>query len=61
MIQDVYLDALAAPFDTRGWEQEFLTQWPPASPAHDSYFRRIVHGPDYPMARAQGIRHRYEN
>jgi hypothetical protein len=55
MIQDVYLDALAVPFDTRGWEQEFLTQWPPTSPAHCSYFRRIVHGPDYAIEQAQAV------
>ena len=53
-IRGVYLDALAVQFDTRGWEQEFLTQWPPTSPAYSSYFRRIVHGPDYAIEQARG-------
>lgn len=52
-ISTVYLDALAAPFDARRWQEEFLTQWPPASPAHHSYFARMVHGPDYALQHAQ--------
>jgi len=39
-------------FDADRWERGFLTNWPPESPAHRSYFSRIVHGPDYTMEQA---------
>lgn len=48
----IHLDALALKFDADRWEREFLTNWPPESPAHRSYFSRIVHGSDYTMAQA---------
>ena len=30
----------------------FLARWPPGSPAHASYYRRIVAGPDYALTQA---------
>lgn len=34
-------------FDTGRWQQEFLAQWPPGSPAWLSYFDRITRGPSF--------------
>jgi hypothetical protein len=48
----IHLEALAVKFDADRWERGFLTNWPPESPAHRSYFSRIVHGPDYTMEQA---------
>ncbi|HEX5128183.1 MAG TPA: hypothetical protein VFV90_00475 [Usitatibacter sp.] len=31
-------------YDHERWEKRFLASWPPGSPAHASYYRRIVHG-----------------
>ena len=43
----VFIDALPVPYDQRRWRREFVATWPPGSPAYDSYFRRIVHGPQF--------------
>lgn len=42
-----HVDALAIHYDHEAWQQQFLANWPPGSPAWESYFRRIVAGPDY--------------
>lgn len=39
-------------FDTGRWQQEFLAQWPPGSPAWLSYFDRITRGPDFSPGQA---------
>ncbi len=46
-IGNVHVDALAVHYDHQRWEQEFLANWPPGSPAYESYYGRIMHGPDY--------------
>jgi hypothetical protein len=46
-LDSVYIDALPVHYDQRRWVADFLDTWPPGSPAHDSYFRRITGGPDY--------------
>jgi hypothetical protein len=43
----VYIDALAVHYDTERWRGEFDANWPPGSPAHASYSRRIADGPSY--------------
>ena len=43
----VFIDALPVPYDQRRWRREFVGTWPPGSPAYDSYFRRIVDGPQF--------------
>ena len=52
MVGGIHLDALALKFDADRWEQEFLANWPPESPAHRSYFNRIVRGPEHTIDRA---------
>ncbi len=49
----VYIEALAVDYDADAFLERFLRRWPPGSPAHESYFRRIVDGPDYQMAQAR--------
>lgn len=43
----VFIEALPVPYDQRRWLQEFVATWPPGSPAHESYFHRIVDGPAF--------------
>jgi hypothetical protein len=43
----VHVDALPIRYDHVRWTEAFLSDWPPGSPAHDSYYRRIVEGPGY--------------
>jgi hypothetical protein len=37
-------DAVPVAFDPGGWKERFLTQWPPGSPGHRSYFTRVTRG-----------------
>ncbi len=50
----VYVDALAVRFDHRAWDAEFERLWPAGSPAHVSYRRRIVDGPEFSIDDALG-------
>jgi len=50
----VHIDALAVDYDQRSFLDCFLARWPDGSPAHASYFRRIMSGPDYAAATAAG-------
>ena len=52
IIDDVHVDALAVEYDDARWRREFLGNWPPDSPAHRSYYRRITEGPRYGLNRA---------
>ena len=49
---DVHVAAIAAKYDVAGWRSRFLSDWETGSPAHDSYFHRIEHGPAYSIAQA---------
>lgn len=44
-VQGVYVQAVRVDFDDAGWQQRFLAMWPEGSPAHRSYWQRIVSGP----------------
>lgn len=50
--RSVYVEALPVCYDVDMWLAQFLTNWPPGSPGHASYFTRIAQGPRYPMDRA---------
>ncbi|MGH8633440.1 MAG: hypothetical protein ACRET7_04830 [Burkholderiales bacterium] len=41
------VEALPVVYDHAGFERDFLANWPAGSPAHASYYRRIVDGPAY--------------
>ena len=40
-------DAVPVHFDHAAWKEKFLINWTPGSPAYESYFERIVDGPDF--------------
>jgi hypothetical protein len=37
-------DAVPVSFDAERWRARFLADWPPGTPAHESYFTRITRG-----------------
>jgi hypothetical protein len=43
----VHIEALRVAYDHSRWVERFLASWPPGTPAHASYFRRIVEGPRF--------------
>lgn len=51
----IHLDALPVHYDHARWQQEFLAHWPAGSAAHQSYFQRILCGPDYAVAQANRL------
>jgi hypothetical protein len=53
-IDGVFIDALRLDYDHALWLKHFLADWPAGSPAHASYFRRIVSGPAYTIDQALG-------
>jgi hypothetical protein len=46
----VHVEALKVAYDHERWLARFLASWPEGSPAHASYFRRIVEGPRHALA-----------
>ncbi len=52
MRDGIHIDAIALHYDQSAFLDRFLARWPAGSPAHASYYRRIVDGPDYTIARA---------
>lgn len=48
-VAGIRVEAVRVPYDHAGFERDFLASWPASSPAHVSYYRRIVDGPAYPM------------
>ena len=54
VLDGVRFDALPVHHDHAAWVRRFLAQWPPGSPAHEAYFRRIVGGPDFHRRDAVG-------
>jgi hypothetical protein len=49
----VFIDALAVRHDAPAFLDRFLGRWPAGSPAHISYFRRMIEGPDHTVAAAR--------
>lgn len=49
---DTCVEALEVRYDQATWEREFLDNWPPGSPAHRSYYERIVFGPKHSVDQA---------
>jgi hypothetical protein len=48
----VHMDALQVAYDQGQFLDRFLARWPAGSPAHVSYARRIIEGPDYAITQA---------
>jgi hypothetical protein len=45
-------DALAVRYDHDSFMRRFLTNWPKGSPAYESYYWRLMEGPDYTLQEA---------
>ncbi|MBI3434713.1 MAG: hypothetical protein HY056_06495 [Proteobacteria bacterium] len=52
----VHIDALALDYDAAAFLERFLARWPAGSAAHQSYYQRIVAGPQHGLALASGAR-----
>ena len=46
-VAGAHVSLLPVPLDSERWQTEFLTHWPPGSPAWLSYFDRIARGPAF--------------
>ena len=44
-----WIEGVRIDYDHAAWLARFQRQWPEGSPAHRSYFRRIVEGPRFPL------------
>lgn len=51
-VAGAFVALLPVPYPPRRWQDEFLRQWPPGSPAWQSYFERITQGPAFSRAQA---------
>jgi hypothetical protein len=51
-IGGVHVGAIPVRYDRAAFLARFLARWPHGSPAHRSYFARIVKGPDHDLAKA---------
>jgi hypothetical protein len=49
----IHIDAIALPYDHNAFLDRFSKRWPQGSPAHASYYSRIVDGPGYTIAQAR--------
>jgi hypothetical protein len=49
----VHIDALPVAYDVEGFLARFRRRWPEGSPAHSSYFDRLISGPGYEIAQAR--------
>jgi len=47
-----FIEALPIHYDQQRWLQEFVTIWPPGSPAYASYFNRLIDGPAFSLNEA---------
>ena len=47
MARGAHVETVAVHYDHAAWNRRFLASWPPGSPAHDSYARRIAEGPRF--------------
>jgi hypothetical protein len=45
-------DAIRVDYDHRAWLQRFSRNWPAGSAAHNSYWKRMISGPNYRIAQA---------
>jgi hypothetical protein len=55
VIEGVHVDAIPVHYDAAKFQKSFIENWPEGSPAHHSYFKRIVDGPAYIAPHALGL------
>jgi hypothetical protein len=46
------VDALPVHYDHEAWLRRFLRDWPEGSPAHLSYYFRLINGPEFSLGQA---------
>ena len=51
----MFVDAIPVHYDQAAFKAHFLADWPTGSPAHISYFSRIINGPAYAPPHALGL------
>ncbi|HUL95641.1 MAG TPA: hypothetical protein VLT89_06500 [Usitatibacter sp.] len=51
-VAGVHVELIEVGYDADRWNARFLSSWPPGSPAHDSYWRRMAGGPRHTVERA---------
>lgn len=49
----LHVEAIAVEYDYPRWQKTFLASWPAESAAFESYFDRILRGPDFTVAQAR--------
>ncbi len=54
-VDGIYIDAIPIHYDVQFFREKFLANWVPGTPAHQSYFQRISHGPSYAPPHALGL------
>jgi hypothetical protein len=52
VLDGLHFDALPIHYDAAAWLERFEANWPAGSPAHEGYFGRIAHGPEFTVAQA---------
>lgn len=55
-VRGTHVEALPVRYDKERWLRRFLAAWPEGSPAHASYFTRIVSGPAFGLEQAAPLR-----
>jgi hypothetical protein len=55
-VRGTHVEALPVRYDNERWTRRFLSAWPEGSPAHASYFPRIVSGPAFALEQAAPLR-----
>lgn len=55
VVDGIYIDALPVHYDAQSFRENFLADWAPGTPGHQSYFQRILHGPSYAPPHALGL------
>ena len=56
-VGNVFVDAIKLHYDHIVFVDQFLSRWPAGSPAHVSYYSRIINGPAFSPEMAIGISH----
>ena len=55
VVKGVHIDSLPLPFNKQENLELFLRDHPVTSPAHDSYYQRIVNGPNFTLSQANRL------
>ena len=48
----LHIEAVAIDVVPESWREQFQALWPPGSPAYESYWSQLMHGPDFRLRQA---------